>query len=68
MFNESLYKNEYLNWGPSSKKIVEKTPQYPYYSLPFRGDSEYKKSYEKAQKSQKRPQSAMVVKAYTAAQ
>jgi hypothetical protein len=40
-----LYKNEFQNWGGVAKPLVEKTPQYPYYSLPFRGQSEYKKKF-----------------------
>jgi hypothetical protein len=46
MVKSSLYKNEYLNWGGSKKPLIEKTPQYPYYSLPFRGKSEYKERYK----------------------
>ena len=45
MVKSSLYKNEFLNWGGDKKPLVEKTPQYPYYSLPFRGKSEYKERY-----------------------
>lgn len=45
MVKASLYKNEFQNWGGPQKALVEKTPQYPYYSLPFRGQSEYKKRY-----------------------
>jgi|LauGreDrversion4_2_1035121.scaffolds.fasta_scaffold338782_1 hypothetical protein len=41
MVKSSLYKNEFPNWGGEKKPLVEKTPQYPYYSLPFRGNSEY---------------------------
>lgn len=46
MVKSSLYKNEYLNWGGTQKPLVEKTPQYPFYSLPFRGKSEYKERFK----------------------
>lgn len=46
MVKSSLYKNEFLNWGGDKKPLVEKTPQYPYYSLPFRGKSEYKERFK----------------------
>jgi len=62
MVNHSLYKNQFLDWGAPEKPLVEKTPQYPFYSLPFRGKSEYKQRYQddedarvKSRPSQKRP-------------
>jgi hypothetical protein len=46
MVKSSLYKNEFLNWGGTKKALIEKTPQYPYYSLPFRGKSEYNERFK----------------------
>lgn len=46
MIKNSLYSNEYPNWGQAPKALIEKQPQYPYYSLPFRGKSEYRENYK----------------------
>jgi hypothetical protein len=47
MIKESLYANEYPSWGDAPKALIEKQPQYPYYSLPFRGKSEYRENFNK---------------------
>jgi hypothetical protein len=47
MIRESLYANEYPSWGEAPKALIEKQPQYPYYSLPFRGKSEYRETINK---------------------
>jgi hypothetical protein len=46
MIKKSLYTNEYPNWGQAPKALIEKQPQYPYYSLPFRGKSEYRENFK----------------------
>jgi hypothetical protein len=47
MIKQSLYSNEYPSWGDAPKALIEKQPQYPYYSLPFRGKSEYRQNFNK---------------------
>ena len=47
MIKQSLYSNEYPSWGQAPKALIEKQPQYPYYSLPFRGKSEYRETFNK---------------------
>jgi hypothetical protein len=47
MIKESLYANEYPSWGQAPKALIEKQPQYPFYSLPFRGKSEYRENFNK---------------------
>ena len=54
MIKSSLYKNEFLNWGGTQKPLVEKTPQYPYYSLPFRGKSEYNERFKNEEDNNKK--------------
>ena len=41
----SAYKSEYPNWG-ASDHLIEKTPQYPVYSLPFKGQSVYAETFQ----------------------
>ena len=41
---KSSYQNEFQNWGPN-EVIHEKDPKYPYYSLPFRGTSQYAQTF-----------------------
>jgi len=36
----SHYSKEYPNWG-ASEILIEKTPQYPVYQLPFKGKTLY---------------------------
>ena len=75
MVNQSQYKNQFANWGAADKPLVEKTPQYPFYSLPFRGSSEYKLRYasedgssetHKKKSRAKRPSTAQATKQVTA--
>jgi hypothetical protein len=43
---QSSYQNAYPNWRNGNKDIFhEKHPQYPFYSLPFKGESNYKQSF-----------------------
>ncbi len=47
---QSHYQAEYPNWQNGSGDIYhERHPQYPYYSLPFKGESSYKQSFTKEQ-------------------
>lgn len=41
---KTAYQNEFQNWGPN-EVIHEKDPQYPYYSLPFRGTTSYARTF-----------------------
>lgn len=41
---KSAYQNEFQNWGPN-EVIHERDPQYPYYSLPFKGTSNYSQTF-----------------------
>lgn len=41
---KSSYQAEFQNWGPNDI-IHEKDPQYPYYSLPFKGASNYARTF-----------------------
>lgn len=42
----SSYAAEFPNWKNGLKDVYhEKHPQFPYYSLPFKGDSSYKKNF-----------------------
>lgn len=46
----SHYGLEFPNWKNGGGDIYhEKQPQYPYYSLPFKGDSSYKLTYTEDQ-------------------
>ncbi len=48
--NTSSYQAEFPNWQNGKGDIYhEKQPQYPYYSLPFRGDSSYKMNFTEEQ-------------------
>lgn len=40
----SSYQAEFQNWGPN-QIIHEKDPQYPYYALPFQGNSSYARTF-----------------------
>ncbi|CDW73089.1 UNKNOWN [Stylonychia lemnae] len=40
----SIYKSQYQNWG-KSEQLIEKTPQYPVYQLPFKGKSQYQEKF-----------------------
>ena len=41
---KSSYQADFQNWGPN-EIIHEKDPQYPYYSLPFNGNSNYARTF-----------------------
>jgi hypothetical protein len=41
---KSSYQADFQNWGPN-EIIHEKDPQYPYYSLPFKGNSNYARTF-----------------------
>lgn len=42
----SSYQQDYPNWANGrGDTFIEKTPQYPFYSVPFRGHSSYKNSF-----------------------
>ena len=41
----SVYKSQYPNWG-AAEALVEKTPQYPVYQLPFKGNTLYQENYK----------------------
>jgi hypothetical protein len=41
---KSAYQQEFQNWGPN-EVIHEKDPQYPYYCLPFKGNSAYARTF-----------------------
>ena len=41
---KSSYQSEFQNWGPN-EIIHEKDPQYPFYSLPFKGTTSYARTF-----------------------
>jgi len=41
---KSAYQSEFMNWG-ANEIIHEKEPQYPFYSLPFQGNSNYANTF-----------------------
>jgi hypothetical protein len=41
---KSSYQSEFQNWG-ANEIIHEKNPQYPYYSLPFKGNTNYARTF-----------------------
>jgi hypothetical protein len=46
----SSYSANFLNWEISKHGILhEKKPQYPVYSLPFKGESSYNKTHSEKQ-------------------
>lgn len=46
----SSYQASFPNWDNGKKDVFhEKHPQYPYYSLPFKGESTYKNNFTDAQ-------------------
>eukprot|EP00347_Sterkiella_histriomuscorum_P023022 403336254 len=59
----SIYKSQYQNWGESNQ-LIEKTPQYPVYQLPFKGQSIYQQNFQSSRDGQSgnnsRPESAQV--------
>ena len=52
---------EYQNWGPT-EIIHEKVPQYPYYALPFRGDSTNNTCYQSHSAEKIKTSNGLVVK------
>ena len=49
----SSYQAEFPNWKNGSHDVFhERHPQYPYYSLPFKGDSSYKANFTEEQMKQ----------------
>ena len=49
------------NWNNGKKDIfIEKSPQYPVYSLPFQGESTYKLAHTEKQLRELRRQQAML--------
>ena len=50
---QSHYQAEFPNWQNGQGDIYhERQPQYPYYSLPFKGDSSYKRNFTEEQMKQ----------------
>lgn len=50
---QSHYQAEFPNWQNGKGDIYhERHPQYPYYSLPFKGDSSYKRNFTEEQMKQ----------------
>ena len=42
----SAYQKSFPNWHNGNNDVFhEKQPQYPFYSLPFKGESNYKQSF-----------------------
>lgn len=49
----SHYQSDFPNWQNGKNDIYhERHPQYPYYSLPFKGDSSYKRNFTEEQMKQ----------------
>lgn len=47
MIQSSSYQNNFPNWkNGKADTFIEKKPQYPVYSLPFRANSSYKETYD----------------------
>ena len=59
LIDRSAYKSEFPNWG-ASDFLIEKAPQYPVYSLPFKGQSVYAQNFQSVTnlKQLQRPESA----------
>jgi hypothetical protein len=50
IFGMSSYSKNFPNWRNGKGDIFhEKHPQYPFYSLPFKGNSQYKQSFTEEQ-------------------
>lgn len=46
ILGESAYQKSFPNWKNGNADIFhEKHPQYPFYSLPFKGESNYAQNY-----------------------
>ena len=60
---QSSYQNAYPNWRNGNKDIFhEKHPQYPFYSLPFKGESNYKHSFTEEQMMKLKKHNEMLTK------
>ena len=50
ILGQSSYMKSFPNWQNGNQDIFhEKHPQYPFYSLPFKGESNYKQSFNEEQ-------------------
>ena len=50
ILGQSSYMKSFPNWQNGNNDIFhEKHPQYPFYSLPFKGESNYKESFNEEQ-------------------
>jgi hypothetical protein len=56
----SHYMAEYPNWQNGGDIYHERHPQYPYYSIPFKGDSTYKMNFTEEQMKQLKRQQKLV--------
>ena len=56
----SHYMAEYPNWQNGGDIYHERHPQYPYYSIPFKGDSTYKMNFTEEQMKQLKRQQHLV--------
>lgn len=57
----SAYANQYPNWQNGKNDVyIEKHPQFPVYSLPFHGDSSYKKNFTEEQMKEMRRQQKLL--------
>jgi len=60
----SSYMAAFPNWDNGRSDVFhEKHPQFPYYSLPFRGDSTYKSAHTESQQRELRRQQELLAKA-----
>jgi len=63
MILSSSYANNFVNWRNGNRDVyIEKKPQYPVYTLPFKGESGYKESFTKEQLQKIRDQTVRVKK------
>lgn len=51
---------EFPNWKNGGDIYHERHPQYPYYSIPFKGDSTYKRNFTEEQMKQLKKQQKLV--------
>ena len=57
----SSYQKSFPNWRNGSNDIFhEKHPQYPFYSLPFKGESSYKQNFTEEQQKKLREHNKML--------
>jgi hypothetical protein len=61
MQQTSSYGAEFPNWKNGQQDVYhEKHPQYPYYSLPFAGNSNYAQAFTEEQMKKLRQQQEML--------